>query len=103
MSLRPGQEVAAARVKLVLQHDGNLVAYDEANQARWSSETHGTGARADFQPDGNLVVYDAQDQAVWASETNYHDDDNVVLMLQSDGDITIREGETVLWSAGTNH
>ncbi|MFE4693056.1 protein kinase [Streptomyces sp. NPDC056749] len=101
MSLRPGEEVAAARVWLALQRDGNLVAYDETNQARWDTETRGTGTRVDFQPDGNLVVYDANDQAVWASQTSGHE--NAVLKLQSDGNITIFDGTSALWAAGTNH
>lgn len=101
MSLGPGEEIAAARIRLVLQRDGNLVAYDEANQARWATQTLGTGARADFQTDGNLVVYDTQNQAVWASRTSGHA--SAVLRLQSDGNIVIVEGETVLWASGTDH
>ncbi|MEV6613249.1 hypothetical protein AB0N31_05085 [Streptomyces sp. NPDC051051] len=101
MTLGPGEEVAAARIRLVLQRDGNLVAYDETGQARWATRTLGTGARADFQTDGNLVVYDAQNQAVWASRTSGHE--SAVLKLQSDGNIVILEGETVLWASGTQH
>ncbi|MCF4136382.1 protein kinase [Streptomyces sp. Tue 6430] len=101
MALGPGEEVAAARIRLVLQPDGNLVAYDETGQARWATRTLGTGARADFQTDGNLVVYDTQNQAVWASRTNGHE--SAVLKLQTDGNIVILEGETVLWASGTQH
>ncbi|OON81645.1 protein kinase domain-containing protein [Streptomyces tsukubensis] len=101
MSLRPGEEIAAARVQLTLQRDGNLVAYDETNHARWASRTRDTGARADFQPDGNLVVYDTEDRPVWASRTGGHA--NAVLKLQSDGNITILDGTSVLWAAGANH
>ncbi|MFD7712386.1 protein kinase [Streptomyces sp. NPDC059786] len=101
MSLHPGEEIVAARIKLVLQRDGNLVAYDETNQARWSSQTQGAGARADFQEDGNLVVYNAEDQAVWASRTDGHE--QAVLTLQKDGNITISDGTSVLWATGTNY
>ncbi|MFI7347318.1 protein kinase [Streptomyces sp. NPDC049936] len=101
MSLQPGQEVAAARIKLVLQYDGNLVAYDEAGHDRWSSRTRGDGARADFQIDGNLVVYDGRGKAIWSSRTSGHE--GALLSLQSDGNITIRKGASVLWTAGTNH
>ncbi|MFF9060178.1 protein kinase [Streptomyces sp. NPDC014882] len=101
MTLGPGEEVAAARIRLVLQPDGNLVAYDETGQARWATSTLGTGARADFQTDGNLVVYDTQNQAVWASRTNGHE--SAVLKLQADGNIVILDGETVLWASGTQH
>lgn len=101
MTLGPGEEVAAARIRLVLQRDGNLVAHDETGRARWATRTLGTGARADFQTDGNLVVYDTQNQAVWASQTGGHG--SAVLKLQTDGNIVILEGETVLWAAGTHH
>ncbi|MEU0133914.1 protein kinase [Streptomyces sp. NPDC006296] len=101
MSLRPGDEISAAKIRLVLQRDGGLVAYDELNQARWDAWGNGAGTRADFQPDGNFVVYNAEDQAVWASQTDGHE--NAVLKLQSDGNITVVDGDTILWAAGTNH
>ncbi|MEV4966126.1 MULTISPECIES: protein kinase domain-containing protein [Streptomyces] len=101
MSLQPGEEISAARIRLVFQRDGGLVAYDEANQARWDTWASGPGTRADFQPDGNFVLYNAEDQAVWASQTDGHE--NAVLKLQSDGNITVVDGDVVLWAAGTNH
>lgn len=101
LDLAPGAEAVAARISLVFQRDGNLVAYDENNQARWSTDTSGKGARAAFQPDGNLVVYDAANQAVWASNTAGHP--AAQLVLQEDGNITIIDGSSVLWAAGTQH
>ncbi|MEU6537810.1 protein kinase [Streptomyces sp. NPDC047000] len=101
LNLEPGAEAVAARISLVFQRDGNLVAYDENNQARWSTDTSGKGALAAFQPDGNLVVYDAEHNAVWASNTPGHP--TARLILQSDGNITIMDGSTVLWAANTQH
>ncbi|MFJ6127225.1 protein kinase [Streptomyces griseoviridis] len=96
-----GGELIAARIRLVMQRDGNLVAYDEENKARWASKTSGDGATAEFQDDGNLVVYDKEHRAVWASKTNGHE--NAVLTLRGDGNITISDGDAELWSTGTAH
>ncbi|MEV8603923.1 hypothetical protein AB0465_29090, partial [Streptomyces griseoviridis] len=96
-----GGELIAARIRLVMQRDGNLVAYDEENKARWASKTSGEGATAEFQDDGNLVVYDKEHRAVWASKTNGHE--NAVLTLRGDGNITISDGDAELWSTGTAH
>jgi hypothetical protein len=55
---------------LFMQHDGNLVIYDEFDRAVWATGTHHwPGSRAVFQDDGNLVVYTSWGQAVWASNT----------------------------------
>lgn len=99
--MRPGGELVAARIRLVLQRDGNLVAYDEENKARWASKTLGRGATAEFQSDGNLVVYDSEHGPVWASRTSGHE--NASLVLQSDGNITVRDGDAQLWETGTGH
>ncbi|MDT0433404.1 MULTISPECIES: protein kinase domain-containing protein [Streptomyces] len=99
--LRLGGELVAAKIQLVLQRDGNLVAYDEENKPRWASKTLGAGATAEFQSDGNLVVYDAERKPIWASDTSGHE--NAVLTLQGDGNITIRDGDSELWATGTGH
>ena len=56
---------------VVLQSDQNLVAYDAANKAVWSSGTYHKGAqRLVMQDDGNLVLYTSSNKAVWASNTS---------------------------------
>jgi hypothetical protein len=97
--LRPGESVATDRMRLVLGSDGDLVLYDEDGDAVWSSDTHASDAHAVFQADGNLVVYSGDDETLWSSRTNGHD--GAVLVLQADGDLTIRQGDTILWAAGT--
>lgn len=58
------------RFLFVIQGDGNLVAYNSANQARWSSGRPGRpGAYLRVQDDGNVVVYSAQGQPLWATNT----------------------------------
>ena len=45
--------------RLTMQNDGNLVIYNKAGDAVWSTLTGGTAAHyAYFQADGNLVLYD---------------------------------------------
>ena len=60
---------AGSAVKLVMQSDGNLVEYDSAGRAVWSSGTAGNGySQLIMQGDGNLVVYSAA-RATWATAT----------------------------------
>jgi hypothetical protein len=54
--------------KLIMQGDGNLVAY-KGNSAKWASDTHGKGGeKVVMQDDGNLVVYDAGNKALFDSQ-----------------------------------
>ena len=98
-SLLPGHAIQSARAKLIFQTDGNLVVYDENDQARWSSRTNGRGGtRADFQTDGNLVVYNGS-TPLWASGTAGHP--GSILAVQDDGNVVIYPH--ALWATGTNH
>jgi PAN domain len=57
---------------LTMQGDGNLVAYDSSNGARWASGSNGKGTapyRLVAQNDGNVVIYDANGVATWATNT----------------------------------
>jgi hypothetical protein len=72
-----------------MQSDGNLVMYNEYDQAVWATGTVGhPGAFAVFQLDGNFVVYSAAGQPLWASGTvgvavggrlAFQDDGNLVI------------------------
>ncbi len=54
---------------LVMQGDGNLVAYSPDGQAFWASNTDGNpGASVVLQDDGNLVIYGGDGSALWASD-----------------------------------
>ncbi|MFJ3671199.1 hypothetical protein ACIPSE_32540 [Streptomyces sp. NPDC090106] len=95
--LLPGQTWTAGRTVLAFQGDGNLVLYDGRGHSLWQSGTVGRGARTVFQADGNLAVYTAAMHPVWTSRTDGHD--GATLVLGADGDLTVRHGTTVLWSA----
>jgi hypothetical protein len=97
--LQPGESVATDRMRLVLGDDGDLVLRDQGGKAVWSSDTHASDAHAVFQADGNLVVYSSDDQTLWSSRTDGND--GAVLVLQADGNLTIRQGDTLLWATGT--
>jgi hypothetical protein len=77
------------RFELVLQSDGNLVAYKEPeHKAYWATDTVGSDAvEAKMQPDGNLVLYKDNGEAVWA--TGAHAIATYLLELQSDGNLVI--------------
>jgi len=57
---------------LVMQGDGNFVAYNSGNAAVWASGSNGKGTapyRLIVQNDGNVVVYDTNGVATWATNT----------------------------------
>ncbi|KAF4972003.1 hypothetical protein FSARC_1333 [Fusarium sarcochroum] len=56
---------------LVMQDDGNLVIYDENDEAVWASNTEGSGDSVHLvvQDDGNVVLYQDDEEAVWSSGT----------------------------------
>ncbi|MFS8198215.1 protein kinase domain-containing protein [Streptomyces sp. CWNU-52B] len=98
-TLETGEFLQSAHVRLVMQEDGNLVSYDENNQARWASLTSGEHYKAVFQEDGNLVVYTAEDKPVWATNTGYPDG-GAVLELRADGDFAItKDGQDLFLSS----
>ena len=76
------------RNQLIMQSDGNLVLYNQANTPLWHTNTYGNpGARAVLQTDGNFVVYSSTNAPLWHTHTygtaadrlNVQDDANVVL------------------------
>ncbi|MGW7002613.1 hypothetical protein ACWGCW_07250 [Streptomyces sp. NPDC054933] len=110
--LTPGASLSSGSMKLVMQSDGNLVAYLKAGgsaaPAEWSSGTYGhPGAYAVMQPDGNLVVYSHNGGpgiggALWSSGTSGNAGAHAV--LQDDGNLVVyRQGTTApggaLWAS----
>lgn len=97
-TLGPGASLTSTngRYRLVMQGDGNLVAYD-GSRALWNAGTAGNpGARAILQGDGNFVVYQGG-QALWNSQTTGQ---SVVLIMQDDGNAVIyAPGAQALWSS----
>ncbi|WP_246570332.1 protein kinase domain-containing protein [Streptomyces tauricus] len=87
-TLLTGEFLQTAHMKLVMQPDGNLVAYDVNDKATWASLTSGENYKAVFQEDGNLVVYTADDKPVWATNTGYPDG-GAVLELRADGSFAV--------------
>jgi hypothetical protein len=101
--LNPGDEIRTDRLSLSLQTDGDLVLRDEDEDGTvvWSTDTHVPGAYAVFQADGDLVLYCCDGETLWSSGTEGND--GAVLVLQADGTLTIRQGDTTLWTAGTDN
>ncbi|PSM39928.1 serine/threonine protein kinase [Streptomyces dioscori] len=87
-TLQTGEFLQTAHLKLIMQPDGNLVAYDANDKATWASLTSGENYKAVFQEDGNLVVYTADDKPVWATNTGYPDG-GAVLELRADGSFAV--------------
>jgi hypothetical protein len=84
-----------------MQNDGNLVLYAPPGVALWSS---GTGGQPNvkgvfMQTDGNLVVQDTNSQPLWASGT--FGNPGAILVVQSDGNLVIQQGDNVIWASNT--
>jgi hypothetical protein len=68
--LDKGQKIeVAGKGYLIMQTDGNLVAYDAANVPKWATGTNGkVVTHVIMQTDGNLVIYN-NTTPVWASDS----------------------------------
>ncbi|WLQ37645.1 protein kinase [Streptomyces castrisilvae] len=97
-TLETGEFLQTAHVKLVMQEDGNLVAYGD-DRSRWASRTSGENYKAVFQEDGNLVVYTADDKQVWATDT-MRPEGGALLEFRVDGTVAIAKDGRDLWSSG---
>ncbi|MFV0461563.1 MAG: Ig-like domain repeat protein, partial [Actinomycetales bacterium] len=63
------QDVVPAAM-LIMQADGNLVAYDAVGNALWWSGTWGNpGATMEMMNDGNAVIFSVTDDVLWESDT----------------------------------
>ncbi|MFF4408356.1 hypothetical protein ACFY2W_11395 [Streptomyces sp. NPDC001262] len=87
--LYPGWHLDNGPARLIMQQDGNLVAYINGYPL-WDSKTVGCGAKAVMQSDGNLVVYAQDGHACWASGTQRGNRSYPVkLLLDFTGHLTI--------------
>jgi len=59
---------------------------------------HGQAQLSLQSTDGNLVLRNAAHKSLWSTRTSSHPKDH--LTLQSDGNLVLRDGETVLWASG---
>lgn len=100
--LRVSEELKSTngQYTLVLQGDGNLVAYDSQGKGLWSSNTVGSGAiECVLQGDGNLVLKNKNGRDVWATYTDGYK--NAKLVIQNDGNLVIyNERGLAVWAKG---
>ncbi len=89
--LIPGQTFSSCNGSFTLnmQHDGNLVLYQNPTATPlWSTGTVGRNtAQVIMQGDGNLVLYDTSGQPIWASGTQGNP--GAFLAVQNDGNLVI--------------
>lgn len=100
--LRSGQRLVAGDYQLVMQGDGNLVAYAPGGRVRWHTGTAGhAGARLVMQSDGNPVLYSASGRALWHAGTQGNA--RARLVLQRDGNVVVyRSDNRALWHIGAD-
>ncbi|MFO0741615.1 MAG: hypothetical protein U0270_37305 [Labilithrix sp.] len=86
---------------LVMQDDGNLVIYNRAGKATWSSRTAGASVRAAIlRGDGTLGVYGGALDAAFQTPTAGNE--GATLAMQDDGNLVIysKDGRA-LWASNT--
>ena len=98
--LSPGAQLNAGNghFRAALQTYGNLVVYDDAGAALWSSKTNGVSVSgANLSANGNLSVVRTDGTSAFASSTSAQ---HARLIMQSDGNLVLYAG-TAVWSTNT--
>jgi hypothetical protein len=108
---------------VLMQGDGNLVAYDGNGQPLWATGTGAAGSVLVMQDDGNLVVYRPGGVPVWASKSTAIDgwagdrlmsgqqlspdeyiesaDGSYAAVMQGDGNLVVYGPAGAIWASGT--
>lgn len=99
-----GEELTShnARVRLVMQGDGNLVLYrTDDGVPLWSSDTwQQPVTHAVMQQDGNFVLYTDEEKPLWA--TNTDGNPGAWIVLQDDGNVVLYgDSGVALWASDT--
>jgi hypothetical protein len=102
-TLQPGAFLLSPdhQFELVMQTDGNLVLYNAAKEALWSSQTSGEGNYLVMQGEGNLVVYNASKVAQWNASTWGFP--GAYLQLQDDGNLVLYQDGHAIWTYGSGY
>ena len=89
--------------KLVGQTDGNLVIYDSAGTAKWSSGTYGKGVAPyvlTLQSTGNLQWSDSAGTIIWSTNTGGKGKFPYVVRMQDNGNVAlVDEDNKVVWNS----
>lgn len=99
-----GRTIAYGSAMLTVQHSDHLPAGDDAwamvpGRNVLSSKPEGTGFRLVAQADGHLVQYSPSGVPVWY--TGVHGPGVGPPVMQADGNLVIRRGDTTAWSSNT--
>jgi pseudomonalisin len=103
--MTPGCTLRSANGKfwLVMQPDGNLVLYNQAEEPLWASGTNGhPGATAVLQGDQHFVVYDSSCKFLWSTNVHHKSSKTVLCFLQDDGNfVQYDSARSVMWATAT--
>jgi len=89
--------------RLVMQGDGNLVAYGPSGPF-WASDTAGKGIppfKLAMQSDGNAVIYGADNVPTWSTETAGKGTGPYRLVMQADRNIVLYGASGPTWASRT--
>ncbi|PZE87131.1 S8 family serine peptidase [Curtobacterium sp. MCBD17_032] len=96
-SLRDG---TSGSRRLSVRSDGSLV-IGSGSRVLFRKSGGGQGASLLLLPSGDLVLAGPFGQTRWSTATGKRGGTGVVLRMQSDGNLVLRKGSTVIWKSGT--
>jgi hypothetical protein len=100
-----GDHCSIDRVRLILEGDGDFIAYNEYNEPMWQRVPpfgSPTPWYVMFQTDANFVMYDTNNRALWATDTCCHS--GWKLAVQADGNVVIYDSDwRWRWQTYTAH
>lgn len=100
--LKRGESLVSknGKYRLTMQHDGNLVAYNE-EKPFWDTKTV-DGSIFIVQVDGNTVLYDSAGKAVWESRSHGRGNGPYKLTVEDDQNIVCYHSNSrPMWTTNT--
>jgi hypothetical protein len=101
-SLVQGQSLwdTAGKRRLVIRADGQMRVMIGSRTAK-RVNSGGGGSSLQMAPNGDVVLWDRFGKRAWSTGTSRAGGAKVTLRMQTDGNLVLRKGTSVLWKSGT--
>lgn len=89
--------------RLAVEDNGNVVLYKNDIKIGETLTGGKGVVKLKVQNDGNLVAYDQSEKAIWATGTNGKGGSSTTLVVQDDGDVVLIDGGNTFWQTNTKN